>query len=887
MTNQKIERILIDNKTSNVFHTHVSMGRVRGKYSFNRETIEEFWNIYKVDADLSCGIAEKPQAYLPILGDIDIKLLDENKELKIIHTEKHVKEVIQVYQSVLKKIVDDITDTQLTCVLLEKPLYHVTKNDKTHAKHGFHIHFPSCFLSKQDQEEHLLPRVQEELKRLETFSDIGVEDSSLMIDKACCKVPWLLYGAVKDTGMKPYLVSKVFDYELKEMSLEDAFKDYKLYDLKEKEIKIAEKVEEYLPRILSILPYSRYTSEVKNGLISPIKQKEYEKQSKNYKVMYESDESESFQPLNIDEIKSLVNMLSTTRADDRREWLEVGWCLHGISQGSSQFLDIWHEFSKRSDKYDETICNNLWEKITIDKIKIGSLHYWAKTDNYDEYRKYIINSKGVQNIIGDSLNGSHYDIAKLFMNSYGFDNIKISDNKTLSFFGWNQKTKLWEDGTKENLMKIASETLFPIYKNKSEELFKLLENCPKSDKEQEGVLNAGIKQSQKMLSNLKSAPYISNVCKSISGYSHDKDFESKVINKSIYELPIKGGKIINLETLDIRDRNRTDYFSFELDVNFLGEDHDFDKVVIPFFKSITCNSDSLIDYHRRLWGYMMTGSISDRSLHIMWGNGCNGKSSLINIFKKIMGNFAVNLDEDTMIKKSSGGAKPEMMDLLHSRCGIMPESEKEEKINSKRVKTITGDDTISARHLFGHIVKFNTQCKPVWPTNFKPEIDIQDQAILDRLKLIPFLGRFEKNKKNTDYIKDLQETKADDFFTWFCTGARDWITGQELIPCNDMNNQMDMYIKDNNPIIDFLEETYDIITREEYDKLSDIDKTSWRYKKTDMFTEYNAWKELNQRRPFKKIEFNKIVDNKMDEIKVKGLRFYTCRVKQVDITEEV
>ena len=102
------------------------------------------------------------------------------------------------------------------------------------------------------------------------------------------------------------------------------------------------------------------------------------------------------------------------------------------------------------------------------------------------------------------------------------------------------------------------------------------------------------------------------------------------------------------------------------------------------------------------------------------------------------------------------------MDLLHSRCGILPESEKEEKINSKRVKTITGDDEISARHLYAHIVKFKTQCKPIFPTNFKPTIDIEDKAILDRIKLIPFLANFEKTKTNSDYITKLQTNHLDE-----------------------------------------------------------------------------------------------------------------------------
>jgi putative DNA primase/helicase len=372
---------------------------------------------------------------------------------------------------------------------------------------------------------------------------------------------------------------------------------------------------------------------------------------------------------------------------------------------------------------------------------------------------------------------------------------------------------------------------------------------------------------------------LKHIGSAIAGYSFDNDFESKVINKSIYELPLKGGRIINLKTLEVRDRVRTDYFSFELNVEYKGRDCNFESV-LTFFKSITCDSKDLIEYHRRLWGYMMTGSISDRSLHIMWGNGCNGKSSIVNIFKAIMGDFGVSLDEDTMMKKSSGGAKPELMDLLYSRCGFLPESEKKEKINSKRVKTITGDDEISARHLYGHQIKFRTQCKPIFPTNFKPEIDIDDKAILDRLKLIPFLGRFEKTQANTDYIKDLQENKLNEFFTWFCIGAFDWINGSQLIPCSEMNSAMDDYIKENNPIIDFLDDVFDLIKKEEYDKLPSSDKKQWRFSKSKIFQEYGNWKEINGEKSLGRVEFTRMLEKRIDELRIAEGRFYLCKLKE-------
>ena len=44
--NPSVEQILRENYVDGVFHTHVSMLQPRGKFQFNREKLEDFWNAY-------------------------------------------------------------------------------------------------------------------------------------------------------------------------------------------------------------------------------------------------------------------------------------------------------------------------------------------------------------------------------------------------------------------------------------------------------------------------------------------------------------------------------------------------------------------------------------------------------------------------------------------------------------------------------------------------------------------------------------------------------------------------------------------------------------------------------------------------------------------------
>jgi putative DNA primase/helicase len=242
-------------------------------------------------------------------------------------------------------------------------------------------------------------------------------------------------------------------------------------------------------------------------------------------------------------------------------------------------------------------------------------------------------------------------------------------------------------------------------------------------------------------------------------------------------------------------------------------------------------------------------------------------------------NFSVNLSEDTMLKKSGRGASPEMMALLHSRCGIMPESDKKEILNSKRVKTITGDDTITARHLYGNLIQFKTQAKCIWPSNHLPKIDVDDQAILDRLKLVPFLARFAKTEDNTRYIKDLQENHMDEFFTFFATGSRDWYAGEELKPTTEMLEKMNDYISDYDTVQEFINDTYDVISEDEYNGLPKLEKNNNRTPKQYVYGCFVGWLNDNNRRDemITKKEIFKSMTGKVKESKIGGKIYYLCR----------
>ena len=99
--NPSLENILKKNYVDGALHTHVSMVQPRGKFQFNRNNLEDFWDSYyaklKSEKEPIIGIAEKPQHYLPVLADIDIKIKDEGGDYgDHLYTPQQITKVIEI-----------------------------------------------------------------------------------------------------------------------------------------------------------------------------------------------------------------------------------------------------------------------------------------------------------------------------------------------------------------------------------------------------------------------------------------------------------------------------------------------------------------------------------------------------------------------------------------------------------------------------------------------------------------------------------------------------------------------------------------------------------------------------------------------------------------------
>jgi P4 family phage/plasmid primase-like protien len=739
--NQTVDQLLRKHYVDTPFNTHVSLIQPKGKFQFNRQGMEEFWTSYCDMIDTSknpvVGVAERPQKFLSVMADIDLKMKEEENSNYDdgLYTEYHAKQVIQVYQGVLQHIIEGCSAKHLTCILLEKPLYKETKGDSTYVKNGFHIHFPYLFLSKIDQEVHLIPRVQKEIETLETFLDVGIGDSSQVVDKQCCKVHWMMYGSRKSEEMKPYLLTKCFDAITDEITLEKAFEQYQLFDTSDQSIDIKGKIKYYLPRILSIVPCQRQTQEIKHGLASPLKeklktQKPTEKQSRLSVV---------------DALKTssrLLPMLDSQRAVDRSEWMTIGWALFNIGEGSPEAMDQWLEFSERAgEDYDEASCIYQWSKMVKKDVTLGTIKYYANKDNPEKYKEF--RNEQAEHYIRESLTGSHNDVAKVLYADYGNEFVCSSiGNKT--WYQFREHTwKEIEDGI--FLRQKISGELAVRYGSLGSNFFDRLTGS--DDKIDDSLYNLRIQQSQKLVAKLKEAPYKSNVMRECQEVFYDDRFTDK-LDTNTHTIAFKNG-VYDLKENHFRAGRPEDFISKAMPIEYInyseGDEHvsevyDFLEKVFP--------DKSVRRFFMDVYSDIFVGG-NARKIVVFWtGVGDNGKSITQLLFEKMLGQLSVKFETTLMSgkKTQSGCAAPELARAGPPiRHATLEEPDSNEQLNTGYMKKLSGGDSFWARDLF-QSGKATKEIIPMFMLTFicngLPELRNPDKATWNRIKVIPFETTF-------------------------------------------------------------------------------------------------------------------------------------------------
>lgn len=195
-----------------------------------------------------------------------------------------------------------------------------------------------------------------------------------------------------------------------------------------------------------------------------------------------------------------------------------------------------------------------------------------------------------------------------------------------------------------------------------------------------------------------------------------------------------------------------------------------------FLSDIFAGDEELIRFVQRALGYSMTGDISEQCLFFLYGAGRNGKSTFLNVVTDIFGDYALNIQPQTIMEQRFGSPSapsPDVARLKGARFVTTVEPNEGERLNEGLIKQLTGGDTITARYLYGREFEFKAQFKLWIAANNKPVIRGSDIGIWRRIRLIPFGVTIPEDKVDKKLPNKLRyEYPA--ILRWIWEGARMW-----------------------------------------------------------------------------------------------------------------
>lgn len=232
-----------------------------------------------------------------------------------------------------------------------------------------------------------------------------------------------------------------------------------------------------------------------------------------------------------------------------------------------------------------------------------------------------------------------------------------------------------------------------------------------------------------------------------------------------------GNGVVDLRSGRLRPSRPEDMLSLGTDIGF---DPDAPRARWERFVEEIFNHDyDLVAFFKRACGYTLTGDTREQVFFVLHGGGCNGKSTAVEIGKRVLGGLAQTSAFDSFARTRGDRAVRNDLARLHrARLVVASESGKDRRIDEAVVKLLTGGDTITTRFLYAEHFEYVPQFKLWLVSNHRPRIDGDDDAIWRRVRLIPFnvsfMGREDPG------LRDALAAELPGILAWCVEGCLEW-----------------------------------------------------------------------------------------------------------------
>lgn len=292
---------------------------------------------------------------------------------------------------------------------------------------------------------------------------------------------------------------------------------------------------------------------------------------------------------------------------------------------------------------------------------------------------------------------------------------------------------------------------------------------------------------------------------------------------------------------------------------------------LRFLDDVTNGDKALQEYLQKCVGYSLSGSIREQCAFFLYGIGNNGKSTFLDIISDILGDYAANVQPETIMlsKMTTGGANSDIARLQSTRFVTSEEPTEGVRLNEGLVKQLTGGSKVTCRFLYGNDFEYTPEFKIWVGTNHKPVIRGTDVGIWRRIRLIPFEVNIPPEKVDKTLKWKLRK-ELPQILKWAVDGCIKWQReGLELPAC------VEQATKEYKAEMDLLASFMDACVVIDYGAPEGISAT-------ELFSIYSQWANANNEYEMSSRKFFIEIGKKLPEKVRKGSGIFYNKIKLTD-----
>jgi P4 family phage/plasmid primase-like protien len=710
----------------------------------------------------------------PILVDIDLHYSTSVTEKK--HTTDHVVDLIMIYADALNKLVNVKENQKIDVFVMEKGKVNMIENM---TKDGIHLYFGlkmhkglQVLLRKLVLKE--IPSIWTDIPIINRWEDVFDEG----VTKGFCN--WQLYGSRKP-GHQAYLIKNHYvltydgsewDFECKDMSKFNTKNNLKNLSARNRghpEFPMKEEIADDFKEACASLSKKSSAGAVAGAGAGG--EKKYKKSSsKLSKDGYDqiTDEEtldnyldELFENLEIKDYKikethqyTMCLPNSYYGPGSYNRWLKVGFAL--ANTDPRMFL-TWLKFSARDD-CRKTLCDSngkfdwkcvpelykMWTNFEVNNpngLSYRSIMYWAKADARAEFNN--IRKETIDYFVDQSIQAAtEYDFACVLyqMCKDRFVCASVTNNIWYEFKG-----NRWVESDSANAMRlIISREMHQLYFSKINEFMAQADMTDNADQKTAEFKNKTNKLAE-ISTYLKKTVWKNNIMREAKDIFYVEGFMEKLDTKPY--LICFNNYVVDFETNTYRKGPPDDYLSKCTNIDYVPLDKEKHSATIDEINQFMSELFPNVELKKYMWQHLascLVGINVNQSFNIYTGSGANGKSKLVELMSKCMGEYkaTVPITLITGKRNSIGSTSSEIVQLKAVRYAVIQEPSKNEQINEGIMKEITGGDPIQGRALFKDMITFIPQFKLVVCTNTMFDIKSNDDGTWRRISVNDFVSKF-------------------------------------------------------------------------------------------------------------------------------------------------